>query len=227
MKEFSAFLFEHREHIGFLFFIIATSIVLILYTRQRIKERQKLIKFCIDRGYGLVEESYNLPNCPYNFNIITDRDFRGYHKFLNIISGNTCGIEFSVMDYFFKCGRHSEIYTFWMLTKPDYIITPFYIKPHIKSLFFSDREDNCIRFIEDKPFSETFDLIGYDVQQLRKLFNANLRNAFLNCQIRNFEYQSARGYFLILLPKELDLDTKIKYLNKLINLYLNLLARYK
>ncbi|MBR4329175.1 MAG: hypothetical protein IKP71_04920, partial [Candidatus Riflebacteria bacterium] len=172
-------------------------------------------------------KSYNIPNCPYKFSILTDYDYQGYSKFYDIISGKISGVDFSVMDFCYKSGKHYNIYSFWMLTKPNYIITPFYIKPHVKSLFSSSGDDNRIKFIEDKTFSETFDLIGYDAQQLRKLFNANLRNAFLNCQTANFEYQSARGYFLILLPKELDLDKKIKYLNQLINLYLNLLARYK
>ena len=227
MKEFSAFIFKYREHIGFLFFIIATSIVIILYTRYRIKEHQKLIQFCIEHNYSLIEESYNIPNCPYKFSILTDRDYQGYSKYLNIISGNSYGIDFSVMDFCYKSGKYYRICSFWMLTKPNFIITPFYIKPHTKSLFSFGEEDNCIRFSEDKNFSNTFDLISYDFQQLRKLFNANLRNAFLNCQIENFEYQSARGYFLILLPGELAIETKIKYLNLFINLYLNLLARYK
>ena len=227
MKEFSAFIFEYREHIGFLFFIIATSIVLILYFKQIAKKRQNLIKFCIEHDYSLIEESYNIPDCPYKFSILTDRDYHGYSKYLNIISGNTCGIDFSVMDFCYKSGKSYRICSFWILTKPNYIITPFCIKPHINYLFSFDRDDNCIRFSEDKTFSDTFDLIGYDYQQLRKLFNDNLRNAFLNCQTANFEYQSARGYFLILLPGILDIGTKIKYLNQLINLYLILLSRYK
>ena len=227
MKEFSAFLFEYREHIGFLFFIIATSFVIFLYIRYLKKEHHKLIKFCQEHDYSLIEKSYNIPNCPYKFSILTDYDYQGYSKFYDIISGKISGVDFSVMDFCFKSGKYYKIYSFWILTKPNYTINSFNIKPHSNYFFSFGKDDNCIRFIEDKPFSNTFDLTGFDDQQLRKLFNANLRNAFLNCQTANFEYQSARGYFLILLPKELDLDTKIKYLNQFINLYLNLLARYK
>ena len=225
MKEFSALLFKYREMVGLLFFIIATSIVIILYIRYRKKEHHKLIQFCVEHGYSLIEESYNLPNCPYKFSIVTT-DY-GYHKFLNIISGNICGIEFSVMDYYLKCGKSRSIYTFWMLSKPNYIITPFNLRPHVKPSFFFNIENNSVKFIDDKVFSDTFDLDGYDDKTLKKLFNSNLRNAFLNFQTRNFEYQSARGYFLILLREETDTDTKIHFLNKLINLYLTLLARFK
>ena len=214
-------------------FLLTFTILFIInkiFAYSRNKEIKENLDKAIKLGYCYIENSDNIPDCPYNFQIIITRN--NNINFQDIILGKRNGIDFEIMNYYFKGGKglSSITRTLWIISNPKFIINSFYLKSNKYRNNYSVPYPT-VDFEEDKMFSNKFTLYGQDVKNLKKLFNSDLRTAFIKLTNYYFDFESSRGYFLISTREDyninLDFNAKLEFLDKMINLYNKILDRYK
>ena len=224
--------FPFEIHIVIILIFYLAFIVLMLWKQHKKNKRDNaLLDKSIKDGYCFIEQSAEIPDVPYRFQILNS--CMHYPSFSAIIMGKRNGINFGIMDYTYRTNqRRSRIVlnTLWIIyCKEYYNINSF-------TLYSRTDEDNRNPFIrvtfpEDKAFSKKFDLYGSDDRKLKKLFNQNLRDAFLRENNFSFDFECSRGYFLVTVRgascPDFDYEARMKILERMINLYKTLLARYK
>ena len=220
-------------------FIIILSIILIFIIIKHIKHQAKtkrdddFFNKSIKDGYCFIEASNEIPEIPYHFQLL--RSAEQYPTYSSIIMGERNGMSFGIMDYTFiyHKGKHTyiELCTLWIMTCGHNSNIHSFILNYrngFNELF--NYSNTKITFPEDKAFSNCYSLSGPDEQSLKKLFNQDLRTAFVTANNYQFDFESSRGFFLVATKKIFrpdDYETRIRILDKMIDLYRILLARYK
>ncbi len=207
-----------------IYIVIIGIIVIILAICDNLisKARTKAVKkYCKLNGLTYQESSSNIP-----FKDSFDITKKGNNpQYKNIIMGKKNETAFAICDFIYETGSGEEIEvhkeTIIALMNPDIHMPYFYCRD--KNIFFDvigkmfGGQD--IDFAKDKKFSKKFVLQGHSELKIRKMFNAELRKAFVSNHVYGTQYEGVSNTFIICYDKFLKNTERNQFLMRAIKIF--------
>ncbi len=192
------------------------------------KDRQEsVIEWAKKNGFVYKDELNDFPS-HIDFKI---RKIGNQCRYVASTSGYKCGLRFNIVDFIFMKyvgGRRQKWApvqnTICFLSTEGAAFPSFYARDQERILDYLGKLlwGQDIDFDDDEIFSGMFVLQGEKVEEIRRLFGPNVRNAFIHNHRDKYVYESCQDTFAVLAPKPMNgyereemLDQAIAIFNEL------------
>lgn len=192
-----------------IYYLIVFVVIMVTCGKEYSKEekRKESIAKCVKKHKLNYKEEIDEFPSHFEFKI---RRIGDMPKYQSVITGHKYGYKFITMDYFHKVyrgkGWGDSHNTLCLVSNPDYKHPSFYVRDQHKYWDYLGKLlwGQDIDFEDDELFSKMFVLQGEKEAEIKRLFNQEVRAAFLKNHKEKHIYEFCKDTLAIFVPEYLD-----------------------
>ena len=171
---------------------ILVVLLLIAYFYNK-KRRESFVNYAKKRGFIYREKDSHFPY--RSTQIIATIDKNNDRSFENILLGDKDGVHFWTSDYNYKTFNSNTFRTrehnatVCVISRKKTNIPDFFVKLESSSFILFGKKQDSKAIVFDKDFSKKYTLHGGNEKNIRKIFDASVREAFIKIHQKHYNFE--------------------------------------